>query len=97
MSTTAEVNAGLFDEVKLLKKRIAELEKERDDLQECFDTCYAELGATRNAHDRLEKAQPCTEWLDKFIDELYLSGKCDADITAWVKDYLNNPKPPKQS
>jgi tetrahydromethanopterin S-methyltransferase subunit B len=39
--------------VKLTDK-IAELEKDCADLQECFDTCYDELGATRDAHDVLE-------------------------------------------
>jgi hypothetical protein len=37
-----------------LLAKIAELEKDCADLQECFDTCYDELGATRDAHDVLE-------------------------------------------
>ena len=45
----------LWDVVVIQAEVIAELEKERDDLQECFDTCYDELGATRDAHDELEK------------------------------------------
>ena len=43
------------NKVSLQASRIAELEKDNADLQECFDTCYAELEATRVAHDELEK------------------------------------------
>jgi hypothetical protein len=46
------------------------LTAERDDLQECFDTCYEELQATRVAHDRIEQER----------DELAIRNKRQEDI-----------------
>jgi hypothetical protein len=65
----------------------------------CTDCgCSLETGETFGSGQSWNtRAQPCTEWLNEFIEALYLSGKCDADIKDWVKDYLNNPAPPKQS
>ena len=44
-----------IQDAKKLEAQNAKLQRERDDLQECFDTCYDELTATRDANDELEK------------------------------------------
>ena len=53
-SNRVKVIAAL-NAIKELQAQNAKLQRERDDLQECFDTCYDELTATRDANDELEK------------------------------------------
>ena len=50
--TGSQYNASrtaFMNQEVMFKKRIAELEKENKELQECFDGCYEELRLTRDA------------------------------------------------
>jgi NurA-like 5'-3' nuclease len=71
MLSLAEMLESHYKEMEAIEakdKRIAELEKENKELQECFDECYEELRLTRDAVE-LEKERAVRD-LEQQADEL---------------------------
>jgi len=65
-------------------KRIAELEKNNTDLQECFDTCYAELEATRDAHDELQINRTQSQWIS--VDDRLPDDDLNEEVIFYIDE-----------